>query len=223
MRSLFIASEGKVLVGIDACALEARIEAHYIYPFDPLGADELINGDIHTKNAEAFGCSRNVAKGGKYSITYGASPTKLAKVLSKPAKQAKQLYDAFWEANIGLKQLKDMVEEAYEKRGYLLALDGRPLTIRYKHALINTLFQSAGAIVMKRALVILQGDLKEWGKDYKFIGNFHDEIQVECLMEDAHFIGDLACSAITKAGEFYNINVPMTGEYKVGLNWALTH
>lgn len=221
MRSLFIAAPGKVLVGVDAKALEARIEAHYIHHFDPVGARELLEGDIHSINAKAFGVSRSLAKNGKYALTYGCSESKLAKTLGKPNKDAKRLYQVFWEANPGLKELKDRVEEVYDRNGYLLALDGRPLTIRYKHALINTLFQSAGSIVMKRALVIANERLK--GFTFKFVGNFHDEAQAECNPGDADQVGQILCDSIREAGEYYNLNVPMEGEYKIGLNWAETH
>ncbi len=69
MRSLFTAEDGKVLVGIDASALEARVEAHYIYPFDPEGANELINGDIHARNSRLFGVSRSLAKNVTLNVT----------------------------------------------------------------------------------------------------------------------------------------------------------
>lgn len=226
MRSLFITAPGKVLVGIDACALEARVEAHYIYPFDYLGAIELIEGDIHAKNAELFECTRNVAKGGKYALTYGCSESKLAKTIGKPQREAKRLYNNFWIGNPGLRQLKELVESAYQNYGYILAIDGRPLTIRYKHALINTLFQSAGSIIMKRALVMLNNVLNKYDfktGDWKFVGNFHDEIQIECKPHQAELIGELACMAIKDAGEFYKMNVEFKGEYKVGSNWSLTH
>jgi DNA polymerase I-like protein with 3'-5' exonuclease and polymerase domains len=223
MRSLFIASPGKALVGIDACALEARIEAHYIYPFDKAGADEILNGDIHAKNAEIFGCTRSIAKNGKYALTYGCSKSKLAATIGKPPRDATRLYNGFWDGNIGLKQLKERVEKSYDDYGYLLAIDGRPLSIRYKHALINTLFQSAGSIVMKRALVILQDNLIKLGLRFWFVGNFHDEMQIECCPQDAEAIGETACKAIEDAGKYYNLNVPMAGEYKIGTTWAETH
>ena len=55
-RALFIPREGRVFVGYDASALEARMEAHYTYPYDDGAyASEVIDGDIHTKNALAFG------------------------------------------------------------------------------------------------------------------------------------------------------------------------
>ncbi len=223
MRSLFKAEDGKVLVGCDACALEARIESHYIYPFDKEGAKELIEGDVHTKNAEAFGVTRSLAKNGKYALSYGSGKGKLATTLHKSMAEAEKLYNIFWEVNPGLKKLKDLVEAAYDKYGYLLAIDGRPLSIRFKHALINTLFQSAGSIVMKKALVILDDKLKELKLDYKFVINQHDEWQIETNEEDAELIGRLSCRSIEKAGEFYNINVPMLGEYSIGANWSCTH
>jgi hypothetical protein len=55
-RALFTARPGRVLVGADASALEARITGHYTYPYDDGAyATELLEGDIHTKNAIAFG------------------------------------------------------------------------------------------------------------------------------------------------------------------------
>jgi hypothetical protein len=55
-RSLFIAREGRTFVGYDASALEARMEAHYTFPYDDGAyANEVLDGDIHTKNAIAFG------------------------------------------------------------------------------------------------------------------------------------------------------------------------
>jgi hypothetical protein len=55
-RALFRARPGRVFVGADAAALEARMEAHYTYKYDDGAyAKEVLEGDIHTKNALAFG------------------------------------------------------------------------------------------------------------------------------------------------------------------------
>lgn len=223
MRALFKAGEGKVLVGCDASALEARCEAHYVAQFDKNAAMALIEGDIHTANAEILEVSRHVAKTAKYAILYGCSPAKLASTINKPKSQSQEIYDQYWNGNPALKQLKEAVEQAYDTRGYLLAIDGRPLTIRYKHALINTLFQSCGSIIMKKSLVILDDALKASGLIYAFVGNFHDEIQIECSPKDADVIGAMAVDSMIKAGKYFNLNVPMLGEYKIGLNWAETH
>lgn len=225
MRSLFICPENKVLVGIDACALEARVEAHYIYDFDRNSAYELIEGDVHTLNAGVFQCSRDLAKNGKYALTYGCSASKLATTLNKLINQSKELYESFWDANPGLKKLKELAESQYDIYGYVLAIDKRILTIRYKHAIINTLFQSAGSILMKQALLLFTKwlSLKFNENEYKLVGNFHDEIQTECDPEIAEEVGKLGVESIQRAGEIFNMKVPFTGEYKIGKDWSLTH
>lgn len=222
MRSLFVASKGKVLVGADASALEARIEAHYIYPFDKASALELIEGDIHTRNMEIFKCDRDRAKNGKYAIGYGCAAPKLATTIGCSVKQAEIILEGYWQGNPGLKKLKTLLEQAYDKYGYILSIDKRPLSVRYKHALINTLFQSAGSIAMKIALCILHTRLKsEWQAEY--LGNFHDEIQMECLPKYSEELGRTMVQSIRDAGKYLKLNVELDGEYKVGKSWDLTH
>lgn len=223
MRSLFIAAPGKVLVGCDAHALEARIEAHYIYPFDPENAKETIEGDIHSKNAKAWECDRKTAKSGKYALVYGCSAPKLAATLNKPKDIAQDLYDAFWDTNPGLKELKDRVEYAYSKYGYVLSIDGVPLSIRYEHAIINTVFQSAGAICMKKANILLDNYIICAKLKSIQIGHHHDEFTEECLPEEAEQTGLIIVKSMKEAGEYYKLNVPLGGEYKIGKNWAEIH
>lgn len=221
MRSLFKASEGHVLVGCDASALEARCEAHYIYPIDPVSANELIEGDIHTKNADIFGVDRNTAKSGKYAILYGCGVKRLAETLKKPESSAQQLYDAYWSGNPGLKILKARLEDEFSKFGYILAIDGRPLTVRYKHALVNTLFQSCGSIAMKIALCFLEKNLR--GVYYVLLGNFHDEIQLETRPELVERVKKIMVESLEEAGRYLKLNVPLTGEAKSGADWSVTH
>lgn len=223
MRSLFIVPEGRVLVGFDASALEARVQAHYVYPYDPDMARELIEGDIHSKNAEIFNIDRNLAKGAYYAILYGSSAFKFATMIGADVKNAKRLYNEFWDKNVGLKIIKENLENEHSKSGLIKAIDGRPLTVRYKHALINTLFQSCGSIIMKKFLVLLDKSLKSANIPYKFVGNFHDEVQIETYPEVADEVGHLAEAMIQEAAKSLKINVPIIGEYKVGHNWAETH
>ena len=63
-RELFRASEGWFEVGVDACGLELRCLAHYLYPYDKGAyAHVILNGDIHTLNQQAAGLpTRNQAK-----------------------------------------------------------------------------------------------------------------------------------------------------------------
>ena len=88
---------------------------------------------------------------------------------------------------------------------------------------MNTLLQAAGAIVMKKALVILDDYAKQWKIDYKFIGNIHDEVQAEVAEEQAEKYGWLAVECLKAAGLEFGLRCPLDGEYKVGTTWAETH
>jgi DNA polymerase III epsilon subunit-like protein/DNA transposition AAA+ family ATPase len=223
MRSLFIASEGKILVGCDASALEAKCEAHYVHMYDPDAALRLIEGDIHTFNANVWNVTRNVAKSGKYALLYGCSAAKLATVLGKPVNKAKGLYEDYLEANPAVKMVKEMLEQQFNTYGYIIGIDGRPLSIRYKHALLNSLLQSCGSIAMKYALCILSYDLKSKNIAHNFVGNFHDEMIIEVAPEVSSITGELAVQSIEKAGRMLSMNVPLTGESKIGKDWSQTH
>lgn len=108
-------------------------------------------------------------------------------------------------------------------RGWVDGLDGRRLWIRSEHAALNTLLQSAGALVMKQALITLDKYAKLWGMDYKIVGNIHDEIQSEVPASQAEKFGRLAVSCLEAAGIHFNLNCKLAGEYQIGTSWAETH
>ena len=118
------------------------------------------------------------------------------------------------------KALKNRVARAC-KKGYLKGLDGRKIFIRSEHSALNSLLQGAGAIVMKKALVILADKLKD--KDAHFVANVHDEWQIEVKEDIADLVGQLGVEAIREAGEALELKCPLDGEYNVGNNWAETH
>jgi DNA polymerase I-like protein with 3'-5' exonuclease and polymerase domains len=99
--------------------------------------------------------------------------------------------------------------------------------VRKVYSSLNTLLQSAGAIVMKKALIILDEDLQNAGLvpgvDYEFVANVHDEFQIEVVEDKAKFVGESARKAIQKAGEALGFNCPLDGEFAIGSSWADTH
>lgn len=234
-RELFCASPGYVLVGCDAAALELRCLAHFMAPYDG-GAyiKAVVEGqkeegtDIHTINMKAAGLdSRDTAKTFFYAWLYGAGDEKIGQIIGKDAKAGRKLREKFLQQIPALAKLKGAVEKTVRERGYLKGLDGRQLRIRSSHAALNTLLQSAGALVMKKALVLLDTELQNRGyvpgKDYEFVANVHDEFQVEALPEIAEEVGRTAVESIRKAGEHFGFRCPLDGEYRIGKNWAETH
>ena len=220
-RSCWTVPEGKKLVGFDASGLELRMLAHYMKDEDY--TNEIINGDIHTANQRLAGLeSRNQAKTFIYALLYGAGDEKLGSVAGGGRTTGKKLRESFLNNLPSFAALKDRVSEA-ARRGYLTGLDGRRLQVRSEHSALNTLLQAAGAIVMKKALVILDDYAKLWKLDYKIIGNIHDEVQSEVAEKDAEKFGWLAVECLKAAGLEFNLRCPLDGEYKVGTTWADTH
>ena len=220
-RELWTVPEGKCLVGIDASGLELRMLAHYMNDKDY--TDEILNGDIHTANQLAAGLqSRDQAKTFIYAFLYGGGDGKIGEIVGGKAKDGKRLKAKFLDNTPALRTLRGDVDKGSTK-GWIRGLDGRRLHIRSSHSALNVLLQSAGAIVMKQALIVLEEYAKDWKIDYKFVLNVHDEFQVEVKEKQAETFGRLAVDCIKRAGQDFNLNCPLDGEYKVGKTWAQTH
>ena len=160
MRALFGSGEGLHQLGFDFASLEARVQAHYIYKY--LGGPELGEAllaekpnDIHTLNAKKLGISRDNAKSITYALLYGAAAPKLQKMLGLSPSEADQMYEDYWDAVPPLKKLRDDLVAYWERvdKDHIVGIDGRKLRARSPHSLINLLFQSAGAILAKWAIV----------------------------------------------------------------------
>ena len=220
-RACWVVDKGNKLVGIDASGLEFRLLAHYMA--DEEYINEIINGDIHTTNQRSAGLeSRNQSKTFIYALIYGAGDSKLGSIVQGSREQGKQLRESFINNNPAFKTLRDRVERA-SARGYLKGLDGRKIFIRHKHSALNTLLQGAGAIVMKKALIILSDMLELQTIPAKIVANIHDEWQIEVPESHANGVGALAVRCIEQASKEYNLRCPLTGEFNIGDSWYETH
>ena len=227
-RKLFVAPAGYKIVGVDAAALESRCLAHFLHQFD--GGEfkeELLTGDIHSKNAQAFGCDRNTAKTAFYALMYGCGGKKLATILGRDEDEGREIIDHYYNVWPQIKQLNELTQQVAKSRGHLYGLDKRHLPYRNLHSTLNVVLQSAGALVMKMAAVLLKDTLDKaglhFGVDYAFVANIHDEMQLEVKDEHATFVGEQARLAIIKAGERFKFKCPLDGEYKIGTSWYETH
>lgn len=247
MRDLFIAREGYNLLGYDAASLEARCMAHYTYKFDGGEfADLVLNGDIHEKNARIFfeeqtynlkadspefKSFRSRGKNGTYCLMYGGQPKKLSETIGVSLKEAKHLFDKFWMENEALGKLRELVMKMHDQRGWIPGIDGRRVRTRSSHSALNALFQSCGAVIMKRAMVLLDDEAKKQRIHHFKVLDMHDEGQHEvrkdeCYVEGnllRHSLGELAVNAIKKTGHILKLNCELDGDYSIGNSWAETH
>ena len=242
-RSLFLPSDNMVLVGADASGLELRCLAHFLAKYDDGAYGRIVvDGDIHWENAQAFGlvkagtardkdnheleAQRNVSKTLIYAMIYGAGDTKLGITVGGDERRGAELRKKFEKAVPAFKMLRDAVATA-SKRGFLIGLDGRRLPVRSQHAALNTLLQSAGAVVMKKALCNLSNGLEreghDFGKDFSVVGWIHDEFQIEVRYPLVGHVGESAVNSIRAAGEHFGFRVPLDGEWRSGSNWSETH
>ena len=166
--------------------------------------------------------TRNDAKTFIYAFLYGAGDAKIGSIVKGTSADGARLKESFLSNVRSLGELRERVERA-TGRGHLRGLDGRKLIIRSPHAALNTLLQSAGAVVMKKALVIFDDYQRKWDLDVKYVGNIHDEVQMEVKAEKADKAGWLFVECIKAAGVQLNMRCPLDGEYKVGDTWAETH
>ncbi len=228
-RDLFEARENFKLVGVDAKGLELRCLAHYMN--DSQYTDLILNGDIHSFNQNILKevaplITRNIAKTWIYAFLYGGQNKLLGQKVGGTTQTGKKMREKFLEK---LPKLNELVKQVNEmaKQGYLLTIDGRYIPLTSKHASLNYLLQSTGAVVMKKALCFLYQDLCAlgwcFGREYAFILNVHDEIQAEVKPEYVEKYKKLAVKSIQKAGEYYNFNCKLDGEAKVGKTWKDTH
>lgn len=230
-RALFTVPNDWLLVGADASGLELRCLAHFMAKWDGgKYAEILLGGDIHTENQKAAGLStRNQAKTFIYAFLYGAGDAKIGSITGGAAGEGRKLKQKFLRSLPALGRLVEAVQGA-AKRGYLVGLDGRHIHVRSSHAALNTLLQSAGALVCKKWLVLLEEHLQAaglrhgWDGDYAFCAWSHDECQIACRSpEIAAAVRKMAEDCVLKAGDYFGFRCPTAGESKVGKTWADTH
>jgi DNA polymerase I-like protein with 3'-5' exonuclease and polymerase domains len=220
---------GWVQVGADASGLELRCLAHYLGRWDKGEyAKQILEGDIHSYNQAAAGLpTRDNAKTFIYAWLYGGGDGKIGEIVGGTATHGKNLKTTFMNALPAVRYLKDAVIVATRANKTLTGLDGRKLFVRSEHSALNTLLQSAGAVIMKTAAVLF-ADLAtqaglEMEVDFALMLNVHDEFQIECKPELADTLGELMVQSIRNAGEDLKLRCPLDGEYKIGMNWAETH
>lgn len=215
LREQFGVEKGDIQLGFDFDSLEAKIEAHYCWKYEG-GEKEYCKSltlekpnDVHSKTAQKISAiirelfERTPAKAVKYGCTYGATPPKVGKIIGKPESVGLKVYNAFWEAAFPLKHLKDRLTNYWKGKGgkkFIKGIDGRKIPTRSEHALLNSLFQSAGVICAKRTMVIHDRKLKECGLLVDFFKDdwknasfcqqliaYHDEEQLELHNTEVKF------------------------------------
>ena len=205
-RELFTVPSGWFECGIDACGLELRCLAHFLYPYDKGEyGDIILNEDIHTHNQQMAGLpTRDMAKTFIYGLLYGAGNEKIGSIVGGSASEGRSLKDKFMKGLPAYKKLTKAIHNAlvederfiggknivkWRKRFHrdnpsldithcLIGLDGRVLYCRSPHSALNLLLQSAGALVCKQWVVFWEEGMRARGFDH------HNDFRLQAWVHD---------------------------------------
>ena len=247
MRKCFIAREGMVLVSTDSDSCQLRMLGGRMNNADYINA--IINGDkskgtdLHSLTKKIGDIeSRDLAKNVMYCLLFGGGDTKLGKTAKKPG-QGAQLREKLYKGFDGLgehmedleRQWTSTARRVYNKvmrrmelvDGKIRGLDGRPITVPFKHQLLVYELQSDEAIMMQaaynKAIMDLERKGLRYGSDFGSVCHYQDEFTFETKPEYAELVKEVSENAIVWAGKFYKIICPHKGDGKIGNNWYAVH
>ena len=228
MRSLLTCEKGSKVVGADSAGNQFRGLCHYIG--DDKFTNEVINGDVHQRNADILGISRPQAKTFIYAYLFGAGPAKLGEAISgkKSAKIGKEA-DATFKATLpGLKVLKDTLEDEFRMsmmktgQGFIMGADGRRVMVASEHQTLNYLLQTLEGITCKAALVYAYKKIKELNLDAYPVLFYHDEVAFVAKESDAEAVKQICVEAFREAPKSVGV-MCMDGDGQIGDSYADVH
>lgn len=249
-----------IQVGVDASGLELRCLGHFAAPYDNGEyAENVLNGDIHWTNAINAGLAPNVPRDKKdhhhdacrdnaktfiYAFLYGAGAAKIGSIVGGAAKEGKELTKKFMEGTPAIKSLREGIAAALVssekwvdgemqvkwKRRWMRGLDGRKVHVRSPHSALNTLLQSAGALICKKWIVevekamIAAGYKHGWDGDFAYMAWVHDELQIACRTQEiAEHCVQIAQDVMRAVGEHFKFRCQLDTEGKIGKSWKECH
>jgi DNA polymerase I-like protein with 3'-5' exonuclease and polymerase domains len=245
-RALFTVKRGFRQLGADQAGLELRCLGSFLAAFDGGAYIKIVlEGDIHWENAKAiFGLPadtvydptdkrhkklRDTSKTIIYALLYGSGDENLGSLVGKGRAAGLSIRKNLMKRFPALKRLVDYVQDA-AKKGWLKGLDGRRIPVRSEHAALNSLLQSAGAIICKQWIadtednLIASGLKHGWDGDFAILGWIHDELQLAVREGQEDHVTSIIIEAARRAGDpFPSWRCPLDGDAKVGANWAECH
>ena len=237
-RELFTVPSGWLLFGSDASGLELRCLAHFMARYDDGEyVSVVLDGDVHTTNMNAAGLTiRDQAKTFIYAFLYGGGDQVVGAIVKpqgtedEQKKVGRRLKKKFLDNTPAIRALRNAVKAVAEKRGYVKGLDNRQVHIRSAHAALNTLLQSAGALICKYWIVEIEriaqsrGLKHGWDGDYAFCAWVHDEVQIAVRNEEvAKQFAEIVDLAIKETEKAFNFRCPLACDSAVGTSWKDTH
>ncbi len=221
IRELFTCDDDRILMGCDLSSIQWRCFAHYNK--DPEVIETVSHGDIHEYiNKIARLDNREIAKQLGFGILFGGGTPLVAQITGRKIKEAEKIKSRIINELPGFRNLIERVRIAC-KKGHLIGLDGRKLYFRKVYSALNLLIQSAEAIIVKKAAIIINNDIYKNNYDAFQVGLSHDEFIFDCEKKVGKVLTSIAIDAIKLAGVELGLRCPLDAKAKTGQNWAEIH
>lgn len=240
LRKYFVAKEGCVFLDADYSQIELRIMAH-------ISGDEAMqeafrhNADIHRATAarlynipanEVTPRMRSSVKAVNFGILYGKGAFTLARDLGVSVKEADEFIKTYLGAYPKVKEYMDSVVAEGIKQGYVTTLyhrrrflpelssSNRNIKAQGERMALNTPIQGTAADIIKLAMVKVANRLYAEGLKAKLILQVHDELIVECPVEEIEMASQILREEMEQAAQ---LSVPLTADVNQGQNWLEAH
>ena len=236
-REVFVAQNNHRLLVADYNQIELRCIAHL--SSDPGLINAFNDGqDIHTATAaQVFGVNdadvtkaqREKAKMVSYGLAYGMEAYGLAQRLGIENKEAAKILNDYFSAFPSVKEYMDKAVNQAKEKGFTETLFGRKRKIpelkssnsRVRGAAerqaMNAGIQGLAADIFKVALVNLNKRLKDDNLDSAIILQVHDEVILECPMDELAQAKELTLAEMESA---FDLKVPLEVHMSSGVTWA---
>lgn len=184
---------------------------------------------------------RDVAKTINFGVLFGMSEFKLSKTLMISVEEAKALIEKYFAATIQLKSYLDGCAYYGLSNGYIRSYKpysgirwfpewrsnlneraDKKLIGEITRASYNTPVQASGALMTKRALVLIREYIKENNLQnlVSIVHVVHDAIYTECREDFAEEFSKIQSELMIQAGREFNLLVPMGTDISITDYWS---
>jgi DNA polymerase-1 len=235
LRRIFKAEEGNVFVIADFSQIELRIAAEYVNDESMIRVFRE-GRDMHKytasvllgkKEEEITKEERQLAKAVNFGLIYGISAKGLAEYayssygIALSLAEAEKIRARFFEHFRGFKdwhnRVKRELREKGKSEGYTLL--GRRYTAHTFPDAVNYPIQGTGADLLKLSVLIFDAEVRRENIKAHVINLVHDEIVVECPVEEGERTAELLERAMKRAGGIILKKVPVEVECVIKERW----
>ncbi|MEG1568449.1 MAG: DNA polymerase I [Oscillospiraceae bacterium] len=236
LRKFFIAEKGKILLDADYSQIELRILAHIA---NDSAMIEIFRtgGDIHQSTAakiyhldekDVTSAQRSSAKAVNFGIVYGISAFSLSKDINVSVKEASGFIKNYLDTFEGVKKYMDETVEKGKENGYVSTMFGRRRSLPElassnfniralgERMAMNTPIQGTAADIIKLAMIRVFNRLKDEGLKAKLVLQVHDELIVECPVDEQERAEKILGEEMQNAAK---LCVPLKADVNSGDTW----